>query len=116
MAKGKNNVENLDKLNNKETNVVLEMPEEVVIKLVQENLVKDYELLIWLFNASITIAASLWTAFYTLNVGIRSSPFFSSVAFSIFSIVLIYLIWKNRKKVFSISTRKILKISDFNKN
>lgn len=115
MAKEKDNTEDLDRHNSNETNVVVEMPEEVVIKLVQENLVKDYELLIWLFNASITIAASLWTAFYTLNVGIKSSLFFSSVAFSIFSIVLIYLIWKNRKKVFSSFTRKILKFSDFSK-
>lgn len=101
--------------NDEETSVVLEMPEEVVVKLVQENLVRDYELLIWLFNASITIAASLWTAFYTLNPGIKSSLFFSSVAFSLFSIILIFLIRNNRKKVFSSSVRKKVKISDFNR-
>lgn len=99
---------------NEETTIVVEMPKEAVIKLVQENLVKNYELLIWLFNISTPIATALWTAFFTLSNGWRSSLFFSSLAFTIFSMVLIILICINRKKIFSESVRRKIKISKIN--
>lgn len=101
----------------KEAELILETPREVVVKLVQENSVKNYELLIWLFNVSTPIATALWTAFFTINAEEKSLPlFFSSVAFSVFSLALLYFIVKNRKKTYSDSIRTSTKISDLIKN
>lgn len=99
-----------------ETHVVVEMPGEVVIKLVQENLVKTYETLVWLFNASSSLAVGLWTAFFTTEWKVPSSLFFSALAFSIMSVVLVFLMIKNRKAVFAEPIRKKLKITEFHKN
>ena len=98
-----------------ETHVVVEMPEEVVIKLVQENLVKTYENLVWLFNAASSLAVGLWTAFFTTELKIPSSLFFSALAFTIMSLVLIVLMVKNRRAVFANPVRKRLKITEFHR-
>ncbi len=113
MAKNEINLPN--NLTDGETDVVVEMPKEAVIKLVQENLVKNYELLIWLFNVSTPIMTALWTAFFTLSAGWKSSLFFSSTAFTILSLVLGFFIWHNRKRTFSDSVHKKIKISDIGK-
>jgi len=99
-----------------ETHVVVEMPEEVVIKLVPENLVRNYDMLTWLFNASSSISVGLWTAFVTTDMKLLSSLFFSGLAFTIMSLVLLVLIRKNRKKTFSDPVRKKLKISEFHRD
>jgi len=101
--------------NTKETHVVVEMPEEVVIKLVQENLVKNYETLVWLFNASTSIAAGLWVAFITVEPRWFTSLFFSAAGITVLSIVLIVLIIINRKSVFSNPVRKRMRITEFHK-
>lgn len=110
MSKNENNFQ--PQPADEETDVVVEMPKEAIIKLVQENLVKSYEMLIWLFNISTPIATGLWTAFFTLSVGWKSSLFFSSIAFTVFSLALGFFIWQNRKKTFSSSVKKKIKISD----
>ena len=112
MIKIKKEKEKQKKHNREEPKLILETPREVIVKLVQENLVRNYELPMWLFNVSTPIATALWTAFFTIKAEKSLPLFFSSVAFTIASLALFYIIIKNRKETFSDSVKKSIRISD----
>ncbi len=94
----------------RETDVILETPKEIMITLVPENLVKNYELLLILFNVSTPIATALWTAYLTIG---GMSLLLSSGAFTLLSVFLLILIVIKRKNAFSDFVRKKTKFSDF---
>lgn len=94
----------------KETDIVLETPQEIIITLVPENLVKNYELALIIFNVSTPVATALWTAYFTIG---GRSLLLSSSAFTLLSVSLFLLMITNRKKAFSTFVKKRMELSNF---
>jgi len=52
-------------IRNRETKVIVQMPNEIEIGLVQANELKHYELFQWLAILLLPIAVGFWTAYFT---------------------------------------------------
>lgn len=88
----------------KETMIIVEIPEEVKIKLVPANDLKYYELFQWLAIILLPIASGFWTAYIT--TGKESELKLSAIIFSAISILFITLAIWQRIKIFCSSVSK----------
>ncbi len=94
-----------------ETRVTIHFPEEVSIELVQANGLRQYELFNWLAAITASIAAGFWTAFVPSD---KSMPLLiSAIAFSIMTALFIFLVFRQRKKIYHKSIKKSVLIGDF---
>lgn len=95
-----------------ETQVIVSLPDKVQIELVQANELRHYELFQWLTALTATIAAGFWTAYFTAG---QYSPslLFSSVIFTLLTVVFFGLSMAYRRKVFHGSIKKCSKLSEF---
>jgi len=104
---------NKEIIENRETKVILQMPNEIEIELVQANELKHYELFQWLVTLLLPIAVGFWTAYFTGNK--RPELFWSALVFTVVSGLFVYLAYKYRRKVFSGSIRKGASLDLFKK-
>lgn len=95
----------------KETNVSLSFPDEIMIELVQANELRHYELFQWLIALFSPVAVGFWTAYFI--GGENSLLFWSAIIFSAASFFFLFLAWRYRKKLFHGSIKKMTKISNF---
>ena len=94
-----------------DTKVVVHFPDEVGIELVQANELRHYELFIALSGITSSIAVSFWTAYFTSE----NSPslVLSAGAFTIVTLLFIYLGYRFRRKIYHASVIKKVYLSDF---
>ena len=107
------NRENKQKIQNRETKVIVRIPNEIENELVQANELKHYELFQWLVTLLLPIAATFWTAYFTGSR--RLELLWSASVFTIISGLFVFLAYKYRKKVFHGSIKKIAFLDSFKK-
>ena len=101
----------MSKNNGTDTKIIIGMPNEVEITLVQANELRHYELFQWLVTLLLPIAVGFWTAYFT---GIRNSElFWSASVFTVVSILFVILAYEYRKKVFRGSIKKVATLNSF---
>lgn len=100
-------------IENRETKVIVQMPNEIEIELVQANELKHYELFQWLVALLLPIAVGFWTAYFTGNK--RLELFWSALVFLVISGLFGFLAYRYRKKVFSGSIKKGASLDLFKK-
>jgi len=97
--------------NESDTEIIIGMPDEVEISLVQANELKHYELFQWLVTLLLPIAVGFWTAYFT---GIKNPELlWSALVFTGISILFVILAYKYRKKVFRGSIKKVATLDSF---
>lgn len=95
------------------TKVVVSMPDEVKIELVQANELRHYELFQWLVALLLPVAAGFWTAYFTGEK--KPELLWSAVIFTLLSGVFVFLAVWYRKKVFHGSIRMYAELDSFRK-
>lgn len=106
----KNNIDK-EKINSEETKVIIGLPGEVEVDLVQANELKHYELFQWLVVLLLPVAVGFWTAYFTGNE--NQELFWSASVFTGISILFIILSFNYRKKVFRGSIKRIATLDSF---
>jgi len=96
---------------NRETEVIVEMPNEVEVSLVQANELRHYELFQWLVAILLPIAVGFWTAYFTGNR--VKELLWSALIFTAISAVFVLLAFIYRKKVFHGSIKKVAYLDSF---
>ena len=101
-------------MDNSETRVVIKMPAEIKIDLVQANELKHYELFQWLVILLLPIASGFWTAYFTN--GKKAELLWSALAFTVISLLFVVLAYWYRKKVFQGNIQKTTTLDNFKNN
>ncbi len=96
---------------NRKTKVIIGMPDNIEVELVQANEIKHYELFHVLLTLFLPIAIGFWTAYFTGNKG--DGILFSAIVFSGVSLVLLVLGIMRRIKLFRGSVKKTAYLDSF---
>lgn len=101
----------MTKNNESDTKIIVGMPNEVEISLVQANELRHYELFQWLVTLLLPIAVGFWTAYFA---GIKNQELlWSASVFTGISILFVILAYEYRKKVFKGSIKKVATLNSF---
>ncbi len=93
-----------------DTKVILLLPNEIVIKMVQANELKHYEIFTWLTGLFFAAAIGFWTA-YMANP--QNALLWSACVFSIFTIVFLVVAVYYRSQVYHKSVKRSASFRDF---
>ena len=99
------------KASNRKTKVIIGLPSDIEIELVQANELKLYELFQWLVVILLPVAVGFWTAYLTVDKA--ANLFWSALAFSGLSALFVILAFLRRKKVFRGSVKKTAYLDSF---
>jgi len=108
--KNKNSIDK-QKIQDEETKVIVLMPNEIEIELVQANELRHYELFQWLVVLLLPVAVGFWTAYFTGDG--KPELLWSASVFTIISGLFIFSAYKYRKKVFHGTIKKIASLNSF---
>ena len=99
------------KTKNKDTAIIVQIPDKAEIELVQANKLRHYELFQWLVALLLPIAVGFWTAYFTGQKG--GELLWSASVFSAVSGLFIFLAYRHRREVFSKVISKIAYLNSF---
>lgn len=96
---------------NNETKVIVSFPESISTHLVPANELKNYEIYQWLVIILLPIAASFWTAYFTVGFG-NSYILWSACIFTAVSFLFIGMAVHSRRKIINGSISKEVSLDD----